>query len=239
MNIAIIGYGKMGKEIESIAVERNHNIKLIVDKHNFNELTTYNLKEIDVAIEFTTPDSAYNNYINCFEANIPVVSGTTGWLDKYDELKEYCLKNDKTFFYASNFSLGVNILFEINRKLAQIMNGLDQYSIEIEEIHHTEKLDAPSGTAISLANDIIKNVERKKNWVKELGSSNSDLIIKSLRKVNIPGTHTIKYESDVDTIILEHSAKSRRGFALGAILAAEFTFGKKGFLTMNDMLNFK
>ena len=239
MNIAIIGYGKMGKEIESIAIERNHNVKLVIDKHNYFDFSYENLKDIDVAIEFSTPDSAFDNYIKCFEANIPVVSGTTGWLDKIDIIKENCTKENNTFFYASNFSLGVNIVFELNKKLAEMMNGIVEYDVDIEEIHHTEKLDAPSGTAISLANDIIDNVDRKEKWVKEHYEKESDLVIKSLRKVKVPGTHTIKYDSDVDTITLEHRAKSRKGFALGAILAAEFIQSKKGFFTMKDMLNFK
>ncbi len=238
MNIAIIGYGKMGKEIETLAIQRGHKIRLIIDKHNLLELNDKNLEEIDVAIEFTTPETAYDNYLKCFAANVPVVSGSTGWLDRFNELKKYCINNKKTFFYASNFSLGVNILFEINKQLARIMNQFDNYNIEIEEIHHTEKLDAPSGTAINLANDIINNIDRKEKWTKENETIESDLAIKSLRKVKIPGIHTIKYESDVDTLLINHSAKSRKGFALGAVLSAEYVNGKNGFFGMNDLLNF-
>ncbi len=238
MNIAIIGYGKMGKEIETLAIQRGHKIRLIIDKHNLLELNDNNLKEIDVAIEFTTPETAYDNYLKCFAANVPVVSGSTGWLDRFNELKKYCINNKKTFFYASNFSLGVNILFEINKQLARIMNQFDNYNIEIEEIHHTEKLDAPSGTAINLANDIINNIDRKEKWTKEKETIESDLAIKSLRKFKIPGIHTIKYESDVDTLLINHSAKSRKGFVLGAVLSAEYVNGKNGFFGMNDLLNF-
>ncbi len=228
----------MGKEIETIACKRNHKVKLIVDIKDTNLLTNTNLKNIDVAIEFTTPGSAFDNYLKCFEANVPVVSGTTGWLDKFDKIKNICNNNNNTFFYASNFSLGVNILFEINKKLAGIMNNFSNYETEIEETHHTEKLDAPSGTAITIANDIIAKIDRKEKWVKEKSSKENEIIIKSLRKVNIPGIHTIKYESDVDIIKIEHYAKNRQGFALGAILAAEFIKDKKGFFSMKDMLNF-
>ncbi|NPA45481.1 MAG: 4-hydroxy-tetrahydrodipicolinate reductase, partial [Chlorobi bacterium] len=237
MRIALIGYGKMGKEIEKIAIERGHEIIFKFDITNNNEFTTDNLKKVDVAIEFTQPDSAYKNYLKCFEANIPVVSGTTGWLDNLPNIKSQCEGGKQTFFYASNFSLGVNLFFKLNKTLAQLMNKVEAYDVEISETHHTEKKDAPSGTAITLAEDIISNFNKKETWVKENAVNNSELVIHSYRKDKVPGLHTIKYESDVDYIEITHSAKSRKGFALGAVLAAEFTQKKSGFLTMNDLLD--
>jgi 4-hydroxy-tetrahydrodipicolinate reductase len=238
MNIALIGYGKMGKEIEQIAVERKHNISLIIDISNIHEFTPENLKKADVAIEFTKPETTVGNIRNCFAAGIPVVCGTTGWLEHFEAIKEECLKGGKGFFYSSNYSLGVNVFFKINRFLAKIMNTLPQYEVEIEEVHHIQKLDAPSGTAISLANDIMAELDRKKQWQLDGQDSYDMLKIKALRRDTVPGIHTIKYESAVDYIEMTHSAKNRKGLALGAVLAAEFMAGKKGMYSMDDLLDF-
>ncbi len=237
MKIALIGYGKMGKEIESIALERNHEIITRIDQKCGEPFDSQKVEQCDVAIEFTAPESAYDNYINAFKAGVPVVSGTTGWLDKLGDVKQKCNEYEQAFFYASNFSLGVNVFFEINRQLAKIMNNFEQYDIELEETHHTQKLDAPSGTAISLAEDIIKKVERKSTWVKEKATEKNQLPIRAKRIENVPGIHEVIYDSDIDFIQIKHSAKSRKGFALGAVLAAEFLKDKKGIYGMKDLLN--
>ncbi len=237
MNIAIIGYGKMGKEIEKIAKERNHNINLIIDVNNISDLNSENFKNIDVAIEFSTPETATDNIYKCLENDIPVVSGTTGWLDNYNDVVNYCKQNNKTFFYASNYSIGVNILFEINQHLAKIMNNFNNYEVLIEETHHIYKLDKPSGTAISLANQILENNKIKKGW--ELETKNKEFLnIKSYREGEVPGIHKITYKSDIDKLELSHSAFSRKGFALGAVLAAEFIKDKTGIFNMKDLLQF-
>jgi len=236
MNIAIIGYGKMGKEIEIIAKERNHTIKYVLDENNYDQITAENFKDIDVAIEFTTPESAVNNYIKCFEVSVPVVSGTTGWLDRIDEVKQVCINHKQAFFYASNFSFGVNIFFELNKTLARLMSKSNDYQLSIEEIHHTKKKDQPSGTAITLANEIIQINTNKEKWVNSPTNEESELSIISVRQENIPGTHTISYTSSVDAIEIKHTAKNRKGFALGAIIAAEFIKGKTGIFGMNDLL---
>lgn len=238
MKIALIGYGKMGKTIEQIAVSRGHEIVSIVDINNPEEIHSDNFKSADVAIEFTIPASAFNNYMNCFAAGVPVVSGTTGWLDRIDEIKEKCEKEGKTFFYASNFSIGVNIFFTLNKYLAKIMNNFPAYDVKMTETHHIHKLDAPSGTAITLAEGIIENMDRKDRWTLETAEQPTDLPIHAIREGEVPGIHEITYESDVDYITIKHDAKSRAGFALGAVVAAEFTAGKKGFLGMEDMLKF-
>ncbi len=238
MKIALIGYGKMGKTIEQIALSRGHQIVSIVDINNPEEITSENFKSADVAIEFTTPATAFDNYMKCFAAGVPVVSGTTGWLDRIDLVKEKCEKEGKTFFYASNFSIGVNILFALNKYLAKIMNNYPNYNVSMTETHHIHKLDAPSGTAITLAEGILENVERKERWTLETAEQPTDLPIHAIREGEVPGIHEIVYESEVDTISIKHDAKSRAGFALGAVIAAEFTAGKKGFLGMNDMLQF-
>jgi 4-hydroxy-tetrahydrodipicolinate reductase len=240
MKVAILGYGKMGKEIEKTAIERNHEIVLVVDENSTGELTIPNLKKADVAIDFSIPSSAFNNILRCFEADVPIVSGTTGWLDKYEMVKEICVRENKSFFYASNFSLGVNVLFALNKYLAKIMNRFPDYEISIEEIHHIHKIDAPSGTAIYLANDIIGNIDRKKNWeLKTPGHEKNPevLDIEALRENEVPGTHHVTYDSPVDTLEIWHAAKSRRGLALGALLAAEFLKDKKGVYSMDDLLN--
>lgn len=237
MNLALIGYGKMGKEIEKIAVSRGHKINLLIDISNPQDLTIENLQKCDVAIEFTIPDSAVDNYKKCFEAGIPVVSGTTGWLGKMDEVHNKCSETNGTFFYASNFSIGVNIFFELNRKLAQLIAGYSNYNVEMTEVHHIHKLDAPSGTAISLAEDILKIIPGKTAWVNDKTPAENELNIKSERIGEVPGIHTIKYESDVDFIEITHSSKNRRGLAFGVVLAAEYCLGRKGILTMKDLLN--
>lgn len=237
MKIALLGYGKMGKEIEKIALDRKHSIVLKIDINNLNELTVKNLKKADVAIDFSFPESAYANILKCFEAEIPVVCGTTGWLDKYDEVIKCCNENKKTFFYASNYSIGVNIFFRLNKYLAEIMNRFQTYEPSMTEIHHIHKLDAPSGTAITLAESIIEKVERKTKWELNKASAPENLKIEALREGEVPGTHIIKYDSDVDFIEIKHLAKSRQGFALGAVFAAEFIQDKKGYFTMSNLLN--
>ncbi|MBW8050405.1 MAG: 4-hydroxy-tetrahydrodipicolinate reductase [Cytophagales bacterium] len=242
MNILLLGYGKMGKAIEQTALKRDHRITCKINANNSAELQDISLENIDVAIEFTKPGAAYGNIKFCIEKNIPVVSGTTGWLDKKKEIDKLCKENDGSFFYASNFSIGVNLLFHFNKLIARMMNNYLQYNVSLEETHHTEKLDAPSGTAISLANDIIGSIDRKKKWVNVKSSSGSgsskseEVVIVSKRENNVPGTHIIKYDSDVDSIEISHSAHSRKGFAEGAVLAAEWMIGKKGVFGMEDML---
>lgn len=238
MNIALIGYGKMGHEIEKIAVQRGHTIVSIIDVNNINDFESDAFKSADVAIEFSTPASALNNYRRAFAAGVPIVAGTTGWLEHIDEVKKTCEENGKTFFYASNYSLGVNIFFVLNKYLAKIMNNYPDYDVKMEEIHHIHKLDAPSGTAITLAEGVIENIDRKDNWHLETEEKKSDLAIHCIREGEVPGIHEIIYESEADIISIKHDAKSRKGFALGAVVAAEFVKGKKGFLGMNDMLKF-
>lgn len=236
MNIALIGYGKMGREIEQIALSRGHEVKLKIDINNSEELNIQNLKDIDVAIEFTIPKSAISNYKTCFDAGVPVVSGTTGWLNQWDEIVNYCNEKKCAFFYASNFSLGANLFFAINKKLAKLMSPFNQYKVEMTEVHHTQKLDAPSGTAISLANDIIDEIDGLDSWVNEATNDKNKLGIISVREGNVPGIHTIKYESEIDFVEITHSAKSRKGLAYGAVLAAEFTVGKSGIFSMAELL---
>lgn len=237
MKIALIGYGKMGKEIEKIALDRGHEIVLKIDITNPKDLTIANLRKADVAIEFTIPISAPDNYRLCFEAGIPVVGGTTGWLEKIGEVRQWCRELNGTFFYASNYSLGVNIFFALNKKLAELMANQSEYHIEMKEIHHTQKLDAPSGTAITLAEGILETIPEKKHWVNHATEQADEIGIISEREGSVPGTHIIKYDSEVDYIEITHLAKSRKGLAFGAVLAAEFSFGKKGILSMNELLN--
>ncbi len=237
MKIALIGYGKMGKEIEKIALDRGHEVVLKIDITNPEDLTVENLQKADIAIEFTMPASATANYKLCFEAGIPVVSGTTGWLDQLPEIHQLCKKLNGTFFYASNFSLGVNIFFALNKKLAELMANHSEYKVEMKEIHHTQKLDAPSGTAITLAEGIIENIPVKKSWVNQPTDIAEEVGIISEREGQVPGTHIINYDSEVDYIEITHCAKNRKGLAFGAVLAAEYSLGKKGIISMNDMLN--
>ena len=237
MNIALIGYGKMGKEIEQIALSRGHKIVLKVDINNASTYSVEELKKADVAIEFSTPEAAINNIYKCFEANVPVVVGTTGWLNKLDEVKQKCIEKGQTLFYTSNYSIGVNLFFQLNEYLAKIMNAYPDYNPKMEEIHHVQKLDSPSGTAISLANNIVEKLERKLKWVNESTSEKNELEIISKRIDAIPGTHTVTYASDVDEISIVHTAHSRKGFALGAVIAAEWTKEKKGVFGMNDLMS--
>ena len=237
MKIALIGYGKMGHAIEQIALQRGHEIVSVIDVNNQEDFTSDAFKSADVAIEFSMPAVAMDNYRRAFAAGVPVVSGTTGWLEHLPEIKEAC-KAGQTFFYASNFSLGVNIFFALNKYLAKIMNDFPAYDVRMVETHHVHKLDAPSGTAITLAEGLIDNIERKNKWVEGKDPAEDEIGICSVREGEVPGIHTVIYESDVDTISITHDAKSRMGFALGAVIAAKFTCGKKGFLTMQDMLKF-
>ena len=237
MKIALIGYGKMGHAIEQIALQRGHEIVSVIDVNNQEDFTSDAFTSADVAIEFSMPAVAMDNYRRAFAAGVPVVSGTTGWLEHLPEIKEAC-KAGQTFFYASNFSLGVNIFFALNKYLAKIMNDFPAYDVRMVETHHVHKLDAPSGTAITLAEGLIDNIERKNKWVEGKEPAEDEIGICSVREGEVPGIHTVIYESDVDTISITHDAKSRMGFALGAVIAAEFTCGKKGFLTMQDMLKF-
>ena len=231
MNIALLGYGRMGKSIETIALNRNHSISLIVSDSN----SDYDFKNTDVAIDFSIPSVAVLNIKKALDAGVPVISGTTGWLNHYDEIVTYCKEKNGTFLYASNFSLGVNMFFEINKRLSELMSGFSEYSIEMEEIHHTQKLDAPSGTAITLAEDIIKNSDYK-NWTLENPKSN-EILIDAKRIEHVPGTHEVTYNSEIDSISIKHTAHSRQGFAMGAVVAAEWIKDKKGVFTMKDVLN--
>ena len=232
MKIALLGYGKMGQAIEKIAVDRGHEIVLKKDENN-----TYDGLEIaDVAIDFSVPSVAVSNISSCFHANVPVISGTTGWLDHFDEMVKLCNDNNGAFISSSNFSLGVNLFFELNEYLAKIMSKFEAYKVDMEEIHHTQKLDAPSGTAISLAKGVIANHPQYSNWTLE-NPLVDQIHIEAKRIENIPGTHTVTYNSSVDSIEIKHTAHNREGFALGAVIAAEWIIGKKGVFTMKDVLN--
>ena len=232
MKIALLGYGKMGKEIEKVALQRGHNIVIKADINS-----VYDINEADVAIDFSVPSAAFNNISNCLNHKIPVVSGTTGWLDDYEKAIKLCEEKKGAFIYASNFSLGVNIFFELNKTLAKMMDQLKQYKVSIEEIHHTQKLDAPSGTAITLAKGIIEYSGYTSWKLIEEKTSEYELPITAKRIENVPGTHTVSYESEVDSIEIKHTARSRQGFALGAVIAAEWLQGKTGVFDMKDVLN--
>jgi 4-hydroxy-tetrahydrodipicolinate reductase len=237
MRIALIGYGKMGKTIEGIALQRDHQVNLKIDIDSIESFTTENLQNCDVAIEFTGPHSAKENILKCIDAGIPIVSGSTGWLADWDEVENLCKQKNGSFLYASNFSVGVNLFFELNKKLAQLMSGHDDYDVSMIEVHHKQKKDAPSGTAITLAEQILQEIPRKENWVNEETGNAQKLAIISKREDPAPGTHSIKYSSAIDDIEIIHTAHSRSGFALGAVLAAEFIHHKKGIFTMKDVLN--
>lgn len=251
MKIALIGYGKMGKMIEQIALSRGHEIVSIIDIDNQEEFESAAFKSADVAIEFTAPTVAYQNYMKAFAAGVKVVSGSTGWLDEHlDEMKQLCTTGGKTLFWSSNFSLGVAIFSAVNKYLAGIMNKFPEYEVSMEETHHIHKLDAPSGTAITLAEGIMENLERKNKWVMGTltapdgtvsGSTEceaDELPISSIRRDEVPGIHSISYDSEADSITITHDAHSRKGFALGAVLAAEYTAGHEGFLGMDDLFSF-
>jgi 4-hydroxy-tetrahydrodipicolinate reductase len=245
MKIALLGYGKMGRIIEQFAIDRGHEIVLKIDAFNLHELTVENLKKADVAIDFSTPDSALANIEACFNAGTPVVVGTTGWYDRLKEVQSKCEESNNTLLYASNFSIGVNVFFFVNKVLAKIMNRYPQYEVLVEEIHHTQKLDSPSGTAITIAEGIIEGLDRKNQWVNDLIGEGDEvvakqeqLLIESHRIEEVPGTHTVIYSSEVDDIELQHKAHSRAGFALGAVVAAEWLKDKKGFYSITDMFEF-
>lgn len=238
MKIALIGYGKMGKTIERLAQAKGHDIVLIIDKDNLQDFTSENLRKANVAIEFSQPESAFENVKKCLEAGVPIIVGTTGWLENVAEAKAICERTGSAMIQATNYSIGVNLFFALNRYLAKLMNGQPQYDVKIEEIHHTQKLDAPSGTAITIASDIIEEIERKTKWVNHDTDVMNELPIISKRIDPAPGTHEVTYASDIDTIKISHEAHSREGFALGALTAAEWIVGKKGFFTMQDVLGF-
>lgn len=237
MNIALLGYGKMGKAIEEIALQKKHHIVLKINDKNLDELTKENLQRADVAIEFTSPQSAVHNILLCFDAGLPVVCGTTGWLIEMNIVQQKCKELNASFLYASNFSIGVNIFFELNKKLAALMSKQLQYDVSIEEIHHTEKKDAPSGTAITIAEAIIEASFQKNKWVNRPSAEAEELAILSKRIDPAAGTHSVKYSSDVDDIEIIHTAHNRKGFAAGALLAAEFIYNKKGIFSMKDVLD--
>jgi len=235
MNILLVGYGKMGKTIERIAVERGHQIAGRIDVDNKSDLDN---ATADVAIEFSHPDAAYENVKKCIERSIPVVCGTTGWLDRKAEIEKLTTDRNTTFFYASNYSLGVNLFFKLNEQLARMMNKFSAYDVSIDEVHHVEKKDAPSGTAITLAEGILRNLDRKKKWVKGTDVKREEIGIESFRIDDVPGTHVIKYASSIDDIEIKHTAHTREGFALGAVMVAEWIRDRKGVLNMDDFLKF-
>ncbi len=236
MRIALIGYGKMGKAIEEVALQRGHEIVIKIDQPNLHEFTKENMAKAEAAIEFTSPHTAYDNVKSCIEFGVPIVCGSTGWTERLDEIKKICGDNNGSFIYSSNYSVGVNIFFEVNKKLAALMAPHKDYEVLLEETHHTQKKDAPSGTAITLAEQILEQVKRKNKWVNELSDHPEDLEIISQRIDPAPGTHSIKYSSAIDDIEIIHTAHNRQGFATGAVLAAEFIKDKKGFFTMKDVL---
>lgn len=239
MNIAIIGYGKMGKTIEKIALGKGHHIVAKAQMNDWDDFDNIDPSTIDVAIEFSQPEAAYMNINKCLQLGIPVISGTTGWLDQKKEIEDVCRVKNGTFFYASNFSIGVNIFFEINKLIAKMMNKFPEYNVQMEEVHHIHKKDSPSGTSLTLAEGIFENHNATTKWVEtdDAASVNKDqLPIKAIRREEVPGTHTIEYKSSVDTITLEHEAHSREGFALGAVLVAEWIIDKKGILGMKDFI---
>lgn len=236
MKIALIGYGKMGHAIEEIAVQRGHEIVLKVSIENFEDNTIENIQKADVAIEFTGPEIAFDNVMKCLDAGVPVVSGSTGWLQRFDEAKKQCEAKNGALIYASNFSVGVNIFFALNKKLAELMAPHSEYDVSMTEVHHTQKKDAPSGTAITLAEGILQSFPQKKKWVNQHSNQPDELVIISERVDPAPGTHIISYTSAIDDIEIKHTAHNRKGFATGAVLAAEFLHQKKGIYSMSDVL---
>ncbi|MBV9963068.1 MAG: 4-hydroxy-tetrahydrodipicolinate reductase [Parafilimonas sp.] len=236
MKIALIGYGKMGKAIEEIATAQGDEVVLKISSSGKNLFSIKNIQQAEIAIEFTKPESAVENIKMCLDANVPVVCGTTGWLKQFDEIKDYCNQKKGTFLYASNFSVGVNLFFALNKYLASLMSEHAEYNVSIEEVHHTQKKDAPSGTAITLAEQILEKIKIKTSWVNNETDKQSELGIISKRTGEVPGIHTIKYNSPTDVIEITHSALNRKGFASGALLAAKFIVDKKGIFTMQDVL---
>ncbi|MGN0187639.1 MAG: 4-hydroxy-tetrahydrodipicolinate reductase [Paludibacteraceae bacterium] len=237
MKLALIGYGKMGKTIEQVALQRGHEIVCIIDTDNLYDFHSPKFAQADVAIEFTTPTAATDNYRRAWQVGVPVVSGTTGWTAQLPEIRNEIDTNGYTLFWTSNFSLGVNIFMELNRHLAKLMNTFHNYDPSMTEIHHTGKKDAPSGTAITLAEEMLAQLDRKTTWCLGRATKTDELPIAAIREGQVPGTHIVRYDSPEDTITITHEAKNRQGFALGAVLAAEFTMGKKGFFTMHDLLH--
>lgn len=237
MKIALIGYGKMGKTIEALGLKEGKEFPLKIDINNAEELNPANIKGLDVAIEFSAPGSAPENILKCLELGLPVISGTTGWNDRMEEITRFCQAKKGAFFYASNFSIGVNILFAMNRQLARIMDKFPQYRVSMEEVHHIHKLDAPSGTGITLAEGIIGEMERCKSWSLDAGKEAGEIPINAIREGEVNGIHTVRYESSLDTISLTHDAKSREAFAAGVLLAASFIRGREGVFGMKDMLD--
>jgi 4-hydroxy-tetrahydrodipicolinate reductase len=237
MKIALVGYGKMGQMIEKVAIERGHRIILKINIDNTADFIKENMSEADVAIEFTGPASALGNVKSCIDFGLPVISGSTGWNEKLEEVKHYCIQKKGTFLHASNFSVGVNIFFQVNKLLAKLMASQPAYDVSLREIHHTQKLDAPSGTAVTLAEQVIENMDRKRTWVNAPSHNNEELSITSERIDPAPGTHYVTYTSPIDSIEIVHTAHNREGFALGAILAAEFILTRKGIFTMDDVLH--
>lgn len=237
MKIALIGYGKMGHMIEDIALQRGHEVVLKIDVSNQGDFTQENISKADVAIEFTGPDSAFENVIKCLQLNVPVVSGSTGWNNKMEEAKKLCTANQGSFLHTSNFSIGVNIFFEVNQLLARLMASQPEYEVMMKEIHHTQKKDAPSGTAVTLAEQILFHLPGKKSWVNTATNNKEEISIISERMDPAPGTHEVKYFSEIDDIKIIHTAHNRKGFALGAVLAAEYIFEKKGIFSMKDVLH--
>ena len=235
MNIALIGYGKMGKEIEAIALKRGHTVVLKLNSSNTESTSVQDFQKADVAIEFSTPHTVLQNINKCFDAQLPVVVGTTGWYDQFEEIKKTCSQKNGGLFHATNFSLGVNLFFKVNTYLAELMSKYDDYDLSMEEIHHIHKLDKPSGTAITLANQAIEKLGRKTRWSVDAKDAET-VFIKDIREGEVPGTHIMKYHSDIDDIEIMHKAHNRKGFALGAVIAAEFMAGKKGIYTMNDII---
>lgn len=236
MKIALLGYGKMGKVIEEIALNRNHEIVLKINSQNQDQLTIENLNQVDVAIDFSTPNSAKSNILLAINSNTPVISGTTGWLESYNEVSNICIEKNSAFLYASNFSLGVNLFFELNKTLAGLMKNHKQYDVNMTEIHHTQKLDTPSGTAISLAEQIISENDHQNGWTLDKANSDQSIFIDAQRINMTPGTHIVNYKSDVDSISIKHEAHSRKGFALGAVIAAEWIQNKEGVFSMRNVL---
>lgn len=237
MRIALIGYGKMGKEIEAVAKSRGHEVVLIIDVDNLSDFNATNMAKVQVAIEFSRPDSAFEHVMKCFDFDVPVVCGTTGWTDRMQAVKDRCRDEKKSFLCASNFSLGVNIFFKLNTFLARIMNRFPEYEVDIKEIHHTQKLDAPSGTAITLAGGVIQEIDRKNGWQLDRQDNGMKIAISAIRRDKVPGTHTVSYKSEIDDIQITHTAHNRKGLALGAVLAAEYIYDKKGTFTMDDLFN--
>lgn len=245
MKLALLGYGKMGQIIERFALERGHEVILKINVDNLQDLTVENLELADVAIDFSAPDAAVSNIYKCFEASLPIVVGTTGWYGSLQEIKNDCLASNNSLLWGSNFSIGVNLFFHLNTVLAELMNNYPAYEVQVEEIHHTQKLDAPSGTAMTIAENIIENLDRKTEWLNEVVGTpipdiikNEQLLIESHRIENVPGTHTVVYSSEVDDIEIKHTAHSRAGFALGALVAAEWLQNKQGFYNIADVFNF-